>query len=103
MDRKGERAYMQRVMLRRLLACLALLTGLAALGTPANAAVADALSAQVGVSKTAPGTPATERCECVTERGVEPGKRDPACKCKPRRPIIITIPTVQFGPDRALE
>ena len=91
------------VILRRLLACLALLTGLAAIGTPANAAVADALTAQVGVSKAAPGTPATERCECATQRGTAPGKREQAPQCKQRRPVVITIPTIQFGPDRALE
>ena len=52
-------------MLTRLLACLALLTGLAAVGAPAKAA-------------TAP-------------------------ECKPRKPVVIYIPTVQFGPDRAFE
>ena len=90
-------------MLRRLLACLALLTGLAAIGAPANATVADALTAQVGVSKTAPSTPATERCECSIQRGTVPGKREQGPQCKQRRPIVITIPTIQFGPDRALE
>lgn len=90
-------------MFRRLLACLALLTGLAAIGTPVNAAVADALSAQVGVSKTAPTAPATERCECATQRGNAPGKRDQSPACRQRRTIVITIPTIQFGADRALE
>ena len=90
-------------MFRRLLACLALLTGLAAIGTPANAAFADTLSAQVGASKTAPGTPSTERCECSAQRGTAPGKREAAPQCKQRRPVVITIPTIQYGPDRALE
>lgn len=91
------------MILRRLLACLALLTGLAAIGTPANAAVADALAAQVGVSKTAPSAPTTERCECSSTRGTAPGKREQAPQCRQRRTIVITIPTIQFGPDRALE
>ncbi|OZA91883.1 MAG: hypothetical protein B7X57_09390 [Erythrobacter sp. 34-65-8] len=90
-------------MFRRLLACLALLTGLAAIGTPANAAFAETLSAQVGVSKAASGTPAAERRECSAQRGTNPAKRDVAPQCKHRRAIVITIPTVQYGPDRALE
>ncbi|MFN3517482.1 MAG: hypothetical protein ACK4YM_10025, partial [Novosphingobium sp.] len=76
-------------MVRRLLACLALLTGLAAIGAPVNATVADALAAQVGVSKTAPSTPAAERCECATQRGTAPGKRDQAPQCKHRRPVVV--------------
>lgn len=90
-------------MLRRFLACLALLTGLAAMGAPANAAVADALSAQVGVSKTAGCAQSSERCECIAARASSSDKREVPPRCRQRRPIVITIPTVQFGPDRALE
>lgn len=90
-------------MLRRLLACLALLTGLAAIGTPANAAVADALSAQVGVSKSAPSAPSTERCECAPERSAASGKRSASARSKAQRPVVITIPTIHFGADRAHE
>ena len=73
------------------------------MGAPASATVADALSAQVGVSKTAPSTPATERCECSIQRGTAPGKRDQNPACRQRRTVVITIPTIQFGSDRALE
>ena len=48
-----------RAMLRRLLACLALLTGLAAAGAPAQAAFAQGLAARVEASVSS--TPAQQR------------------------------------------
>ncbi len=90
-------------MLRRILTCLALITGLAAAGAPLNASVTDALSAQVGTSKPAPSAPSADECECRSQRGTAPSKREQNPKCKPRKPVIIYIPTVQYGPDRALE
>ena len=90
-------------MLTRLLACLALLTGLAAAGTPANAAYAQALSAEVGISTVEAQPSKARRCESIARKGKLPAKADPAQDCKPRKPIVIYIPTVQFGPDRAFE
>lgn len=97
------KAYLRARMLRRILTCLALITGLAAAGTPLNASVVEALSEQVGTSKPAPSTGSAETCECRLQRGTAPGKREQQPQCKPRKPVIIYIPTVQFGPDRALE
>lgn len=90
-------------MLTRLLACLALLTGLAASGTPANAAFAQALSAEVSDSAAEAQPGKTQRCATLVRKSRLPAKADPARDCKPRKPIVIYIPTVQFGPDRAFE
>ncbi len=102
MDAGGGRDYLARVMLRRLLACLALLTGLASIGVPVNAGVVDTFAAQVGVSKPAPSTPSAERIECQAPRGTAGTRRDQP-ECRQRKPVIIYIPTIQYGPDRALE
>jgi len=90
-------------MLTRLLACLALITGLAAAGTPANAAFAQALSAEVSdrAEEAQPGK--TQRCEAAARKSKLPAKADPAPGCKVRKAVTIYIPTVQFGPDRAFE
>ena len=90
-------------MLTRLLACLALITGLAAAGTPANAAYAQALSAEVGISTAEAQPSKTLRCGAIARKGKLPAKADPAQDCRQRKPIVIYIPTVQFGPDRAFE
>ncbi len=90
-------------MLRRLFACLALLTGLAAVGAPVNAGVVDTVAAQVGASKPAPTVAPTERAECQQPRSSTGNRRTQSADCRPRRTVIITIPTVQFGADRAFE
>lgn len=97
------KAYLNFKMLRRLLACIALATGLAAVGAPLNAGVVESLSQQVGTSKPGPSTGSAEQCECRSQRGADPSKREPNTKCKPRKPVVIYIPTVQFGADRAYE
>lgn len=90
-------------MLTRLLACLALITGFAATGVPANAAYAQALSAEVSESaaQTQPGK--AQRCNIMARMGNLPVKAGAMQACKPREPIVIYIPTVQFGADRAFE
>ena len=91
------------MLLRRILTALALLTGLAATGAPASAAVADAVSEQV-VTDIGKASGFGEPCFCKVERGLDPMKRWPLSDCRPaRRSTVIFIPTVQFGPDRALE
>jgi hypothetical protein len=90
-------------MLTRLLACLALITGLAATGAPANAAYAQALSAEVSNGTVEAQTGKTPRCESIARKGKLPPKAATSPECKPRKPIVIYIPTVQFGPDRAFE
>lgn len=88
-------------MLRRLLACLALLTGLAAAGAPAQAEVAAALSSRVV---------ATARAEVGTSQSAAI-----VARALPARPAVIAAPeavdslrataapTVYPGIDRARE
>ncbi len=96
------KAYLTRTMLRRLLACLALITGLAAIGAPAQASVyqtASGVELAAGIEKPCKG----EACECPTgRRHSQLGARQKV-PCKPAPVITIVIPTVQFGADRAYE
>lgn len=90
-------------MFRRLLACLALITGLAAAGAPANAAVFDTLSQQVS-GTSAPCQPGKiTQCDCVVQPATSPSKGDPVKVCKARKPVVVFIPTIHFGADRAYE
>ncbi len=90
-------------MFRRLLTCLALITGLAAAGAPANAAVLDALSEQVSASSAPCQQSNQSQCECVVQPATSPSKGDPIKVCKVRKPVVVYIPTVYFGADRAYE
>ncbi len=91
-------------MLRRLLACLALFSGLAAIGSPVSPAMAEAVAGQVGQSVAAGETRGIEKCAC--REGTVSGPESKKCgdsRPAPRRTIRIYIPTVQFGADRAYE
>lgn len=96
------RTYLRWTMLRRLLACLALVTGLAAVGAPAQASFAEALeqleiaSSQSDKAKT-PAEECEARQQAQRKRGLKPAP------CADERPVTIYLPTVMFGPDRALE
>ncbi len=90
-------------MFRRLLTCLALITGLAAAGAPANAAVMDALSEQVSASAAPCQQASNAQCECVVQPSTSPSKGDPIKVCKTRKPVVVYIPTIHFGADRAYE
>ena len=90
-------------MFRRLLTCLALITGLAAAGAPANAARVDALSEQVSSTSMPCQQSKAVQCECVAQSATSPSKGDPIKACKARKPIMIFIPTIHFGADRAYE
>lgn len=88
-------------MLRRLLACLALITGLAAVGAPVQAALYEASSVQAATGTERPCK--GESCDCPNvPRQTIPGAREKA-PCKPAPVITIVIPTVQLGADRAYE
>lgn len=97
------KAYLSLTMLRRVLTCLAIVTGLAAVGAPVNATIIESLSEQVRTSKPAPHASETESCECRAERERVPGKRGETPECKPRKSVVIHIPAVLLGSDRALE
>lgn len=97
------KAYLTRVMLRRILACLALITGLAAVGTPAEARMMLDFGRQVENSPTTSQGAQPSPCSALPQRVNAQGKVISQPGCAPRRPILIYIPTVQFGPDRARE
>ncbi len=97
------RAYLGRLMLRRILACLALITGLAAIGTPVEVRATTAASQQVETCSIA-ATQAQQLPGVVSQqREALSGRKVRAEKCPPRRSVLIYIPTIQWGPDRALE
>jgi hypothetical protein len=97
------KAYLTRAMLRRILACLALITGLAAVGTPAQARMMLDYGQQTenspAVSQGSQQTP----CSAQPQRVTPQGKVLTPAGCAPRKPIVIYIPTVQMGIDRARE
>ncbi|XUU60393.1 hypothetical protein ACRAQ6_12640 [Erythrobacter sp. HA6-11] len=90
-------------MRRQLLALLALLTGLAALGTPAHASVVDALSCEIGASAHDHDGTTQERAACEDDKVNAPTK-GPAEAQKPvKKTVRVIRPPVLFGIDRAYE
>ena len=90
-------------MLRQLLALIALLSGLAAVAAPAHAAIGSGVD--VGMEQVAESAvaPKSGKPNCG-ERDVEQKlKGDKATPCRPAPTVIIVVPTVMFGPDRAYE
>lgn len=91
-------------MLKRLLTCLALITGLAAVATPAHAGFVEAISEQFQTSapNAQPGKSAD--CICSSQRASASEKKSQPAHCRKRsKPVTIVIPTVMFGADRAFE
>lgn len=89
-------------MLRQLITLLALLTGLAAVGAPAQALVYDAASGvelAAGAERPCKG----EACACSGPASQALGKPRAAKPCKPAPVVTVVIPTVQVGADRAYE
>lgn len=103
MDLKPHRAYMPSVMRRQLLTLLALITGLAAFGAPANAAVGELFGSQVQAGQTSRSDERREECRQRKERERSPARREDTKDCPPPRPVRIILPTVMFGVDRAFE
>ena len=89
-------------MLRRLLACLALLTGLAAAGAPAQAGVVITMASRMEAS-------AAETAGTRGQTVATPARRAPARKFEPDSgsgPLLRTVlrvRTVQLHSDRARE
>ncbi len=102
MDARDDTPYLTDAMLRRLITLLAILTGLAAAGSPAHAVVYDS-AAGVELAAKAERSCKGDACECIgAERQAftAPQEKKP---CKPAVVITAVIPTVQFGIDRAYE
>ena len=91
-----------RVMLRRLLTFLALLTGLTALAAPANASVVEALSCEVSVSAHQGDTGTEQHEDCPGEEAKR-GPKNPQKGTTPQRKRRTVRPPVLFGVDRAHE
>ncbi len=90
-------------MLRRLLTCLALITGLASLGAPAEARMMLEFGQQVENGAPASQGGQQAACKSAPQKANPQGKTTGQAACPPRRPVVIYIPTVQLGPDRARE
>ncbi|WP_209347445.1 hypothetical protein [Pontixanthobacter sp. CEM42] len=88
--------------MRRLLALLALLSGLVAAGAPATAAQASDVCDRITSSESAEASK-VQACKCREARRNASGKADTTKGCKSRKPVVIFIPTIQFGADRAYE
>ena len=95
--------YMRTPMRRQLLTLLALLTGLAAIGTPASAAVGEMFGLQVQTGQQNRQDEKREECRARKARERTPAKRDDARDCPPPRPVRILLPTVMLGSDLSLE
>ena len=89
-------------MLRRLLACLALLTGLAAAGAPAQAAVAVSSASRMEASA-AEGAATRDQAAAAPAKRAVPRKVASAPAAGPLLRTIFRVPTVQLGGDRARE
>ncbi|WP_229658471.1 hypothetical protein [Tsuneonella deserti] len=97
------RAYLSSAMLRRILACLALITGLASIATPAEARMMLEFGQQVENSPAVSQGGQQAACNTTAQRTTTQAKAAAKRACTPRRAIVVYIPTVQLGPDRARE
>ena len=90
-------------MLRRILACFALVTGLTAIGAPVNASIVEALQCEIGVTADAHDDNAEERRICEEETAKNP-RRERGETTKPaKRSKRYIRPPILFGVDRAHE
>lgn len=96
-------AYLGQAMLRRLITLLALLSGLAATGAPAQAMVYSAAAAGVELAAGAEKPCKGESCDCVHANRRAIGTVHAAKPSQPVCVVTVTIPTVQLGIDRAAE
>ena len=90
-------------MYGRFLACIALLTGLAAVGAPANASVAETIDCEIGVILDAAKDTAEDAGSCHHDRAEEASKGEDKAKKPVRRPGPLLRPPVLYGVDRAYE
>ena len=88
-------------MLRQVLAFLALLTGLTAVGVPVQAYDNNV---RIGVEQRAdPDDVKDAQNACEDKQRKQKSRTDKMTPCKKQQPVTIYIPTVMFGPDRAFE
>ena len=90
-------------MRRQLLALLALLTGLVAAGVPAQAALSGDFRVGVEQSAAGAGDAREVKCPCEEKQRKQKLRGEKVTPCKKQEPVVIYLPTVQFGADRAYE
>ncbi|HEY6815680.1 MAG TPA: hypothetical protein VI168_09090 [Croceibacterium sp.] len=88
-------------MLRKLLALLVLVTGLAAVGQPAHAVVLKADSVQAVEAGYTCTSPASQRSNPSSLRRERDDVQPKPCPKPPR--IVLVVPTVMLQADRARE
>ncbi|MXO46878.1 hypothetical protein GRI69_01205 [Erythrobacter vulgaris] len=91
-------------MLRQLLALIALLTGLAAIGAPVQAAVNSAVG--VGVEQPSDSRETETRDAqnvCADKQRKQKLRGEKVTPCKKQEPVTVYIPSVMLGADRAFE
>lgn len=99
----GVRAYLVSTMLRRLLTCLALITGLAAVNAPAHASVLDTMGATLELTQKADDSGKAEKVTCAERQRQQRSRGEKVTPCRPCESVRVVIPTVMFGVDRAFE
>ena len=97
------RPYLHKAMLRRLITLLAILSGLTAVNAPAQASVSGALGAALELTQRAEQPGKGETAPCAQRQRDLRAKGDKTAPCKPAPTVSVVIPTIMFGPDRALE
>ncbi len=103
MDELQGKAYLSGTMWRRILACFALINGLTAVVSPSEARIVAVMTQSVVESSQAQQQAPAATCETLQQRANLRNKGAVPGPCRPRKPVVIVIPTIQFGPDRALE
>ncbi len=103
MDKGVGPHYCGITMFRQLLALLALLSGLAAYGAPAQAAIGSGVD--IGVEQAADNAvaPKSGKPVCADREVQQKLKGEKSTPCRPAPTVVIVVPTVMFGPDRAYE
>ncbi|ABC63110.1 hypothetical protein [Erythrobacter litoralis] len=90
-------------MRRQILTLLALLTGLAAVGVPAQAAMGEMFGPQVQSDSQSEKRDQREECRTAKDSERSPIRREGVKPCPPRKTVKIYLPTVMLGSDRAYE
>ena len=90
-------------MFRQLLALIALLTGLAAIGAPAHAAINGGASSAIEQSDSRTSETREARDACAQKQRKQKLRGEKVTPCKKQEPVTVYIPSVMFGADRAYE
>lgn len=90
-------------MLRRLLACLAIVTGLVAANAPAHASLVAALESRLEDPRKADEPARSAESPCIEKQRKQRLRGERITPCRAPDTVTVYVPTIQFGPDRAYE